>query len=99
MKNKMIHFIERLISMGLKIEYNKTFGKNLLIDDIGFNGVIISDDFDMGAIRNNYSLREITVNAINAGVDILLFSNNIKTYDIEIAKKIKDIIKEEIKLK
>lgn len=32
--NKMINFIERLISMGLKIEYNKTFGKNLLIEDL-----------------------------------------------------------------
>lgn len=32
--SKMINFIERLVSMGLKIEYNKTFGDNLLIEDL-----------------------------------------------------------------
>jgi hypothetical protein len=30
----MINFIERLVSLGLKIEYNKTFGENLLIEDL-----------------------------------------------------------------
>lgn len=72
--------------------------KDFLIDEIGFDGVVISDDFDMGAIRKNYSLREIIVNSINAGVNILMFSNHIDIYDEDIARKIKKIIKEEIAL-
>ena len=72
--------------------------KGLLEDEIGFKGVIISDDYDMGAIRKNYSLRDIIVNSINAGVNILLFSNNIDKNDENLALKIQKIIKKEIKL-
>ncbi|MBQ8848666.1 MAG: glycoside hydrolase family 3 protein [Candidatus Gastranaerophilales bacterium] len=71
--------------------------KGLLINKIGFNGVIISDDYDMGAIRKNYTLNEIVVNSISSGVNILLFSNNIKTKDKNLAKKIHKIVKKEIK--
>ena len=69
----------------------------LLKGYIGFKGVVISDDYDMGAIRDNYSLNEIVTRAINSGVDILLFSNNINYYDKKIFKKIHKIIKREIK--
>ena len=72
--------------------------KGLLEDEIGFKGVIISDDYDMRAIRKNYSLRDIVVNSINAGVNILLFSNNIDKNDENLALKIQKIIKKEIKL-
>ena len=72
--------------------------KDFLIDEIGFNGVIISDDYDMGAIRKNYSLREIVVNSINSGINILMFSNNIEIDDDDISTKIKKIIKEELSL-
>ena len=69
----------------------------LLKDYIGFKGVVISDDYDMGAIRDNYDLNEIVTRAINSGVDILLFSNNLNYYDKNIHKKIHKIIKREIK--
>ncbi|MBQ4646164.1 MAG: glycoside hydrolase family 3 protein [Candidatus Gastranaerophilales bacterium] len=72
--------------------------KNLLVNEIGFEGVIVSDDYDMKAIRDNYSLRDIVVNSINSGINLLIFSNNIETKDGNIAKKIKKIIKKEIEL-
>jgi len=75
---------------------DKTINK-LLKDYIGFRGVVISDDYDMGAIRDNYSLNKITILAINSGVDILLFSNNLNYHDKKIAKKIHKIVKKEIK--
>ena len=70
----------------------------MLINKIGFNGVIVSDDYDMKAIRDNYSLRDIVVNSINSGINLMIFSNNIESKDKNIAKKIRKIIKEEIKL-
>ena len=70
---------------------------NLLKNDIGFKGIIVSDDYDMGAIKKNYTLREIVINSINSGIDIMLFSNNIEKNDSSTAKKIHKIIKEEIK--
>lgn len=75
---------------------DKTINK-LLKNYIGFKGVVISDDYDMGAVRDNYKLDEIVVRAINSGVDILLFSNNLKYHDKKIAKKIHKIVKREIK--
>ncbi len=60
-----------------------------------FDGVVISDDYDMGAIKNNYSLNDIVINAINADIDILLFSNFNDTVSIdEIHQIIKNAVKE-----
>ena len=57
-----------------------------------FKGVIITDDLDMGAIRKNYELYEIVPLAVNAGENILLFSNRTDG-DEKLAKKINLIIK------
>jgi beta-N-acetylhexosaminidase len=46
----------------------------LLRGSIGFQGVVVTDDLEMGAIRRNYSLEDTIVSAIAAGNDILLFS-------------------------
>ena len=45
---------------------------DLLRKDIGYNGVVITDDLQMGAITSKYSQRETLKLAINAGDDILL---------------------------
>jgi len=45
---------------------------------LGFRGVVITDDLEMGAIRQHYSLRETVIRAVRAGVDVLLFSNTAK---------------------
>lgn len=42
---------------------------------IGFNGVVISDDLEMLAVADDYSLEDRLVKAINAGTDIVLVSN------------------------
>lgn len=49
---------------------------NILRNDFGFDGVIISDDMQMRAISNFYDFETSIEKAIQAGVDILLFSNN-----------------------
>ena len=50
------------------------------VRDMGFDGVIISDDMDMGAIANEYGTEKAVEMAINAGNDILVFGNNL-TFD------------------
>jgi len=42
---------------------------------LGFDGVIISDDMEMGAVRDAYSPEELAVRAIQSGTDVLIFSN------------------------
>lgn len=48
----------------------------LLRKEYGFKGVIISDDMQMRAISNFYNFETAIEKALNAGVDMLLFSNN-----------------------
>ncbi len=42
---------------------------------IGFKGVVVTDDMEMGAVRKNFGFEESIVRAVNSGVDILLYSN------------------------
>jgi beta-N-acetylhexosaminidase len=51
-----------------------------MIRDMGFDGVIVSDDMDMGAIADKYGTETAIEMAINAGNDILVFGNNL-TFD------------------
>ena len=50
--------------------------QGMLRGKLGYQGVIISDDLLMGAIIKQFSLEEACVLAVQAGVDILLASNN-----------------------
>lgn len=45
---------------------------DMLRDDLGFQGVVITDAMNMGAIANNYSAAEAAGGAIKAGADIIL---------------------------
>ncbi len=49
----------------------------LLRETLGFKGVIVSDDLQMKAISQHYTLRETVRLAINAGVDMLLFGSQL----------------------
>ncbi len=42
--------------------------------ELNFQGVVITDDLQMGAINNYYSLEEIVLQAIKSGSDLLVFS-------------------------
>lgn len=55
---------------------NKIVTGNLR-NELGFKGIVISDDLGMEAITSAYGLKESIEKAINAGVDILLFSHNL----------------------
>ena len=48
----------------------------LLRGFMDYKGVVFSDDMQMGAITKNFDLKESIIYAINAGVDVLIFSNN-----------------------
>ena len=49
----------------------------MLRQTLGYKGVVITDDLQMGAISKRYGLKESIKLAINAGDDILLFGNQL----------------------
>ena len=63
----------------------------ILRKHLGYNGVIISDDLEMAAVRDNFGVAETVVRAVRAGTDILLFSNT-SNYHIGLADEIRAVI-------
>ncbi len=60
--------------------------------EMGYTGVIFSDDMQMKAISDKYDWEEAVFRAINAGVDILVIGNNLE-YEKNIVEKTTNIIK------
>ena len=51
---------------------SKTMVTGILKTELGFNGVVFTDDLTMDAIDNQYSVEDAGVMALNAGCDMLL---------------------------
>lgn len=66
----------------------------ILRKQLGFNGVVFSDDMQMHAISKHYGLEETIKLAIQAGVDIMTFSNNISGSEERTVDKVHQIIKD-----
>ena len=48
--------------------------QGFLREKFGFNGVIVSDDLRMGALRDIGSIERLSVMAAQAGTDLLIYS-------------------------
>jgi beta-N-acetylhexosaminidase len=46
--------------------------QGLLRNELGFKGLVICDDLQMGAIRKNLTVEEAALQAVNAGVDLII---------------------------
>jgi len=69
----------------------------LLRKKLGYQGVVITDDMQMGAISQKYSLKTTLQLAINAGDDILLFGNQLDPRHIVKTKTLVETIKALVK--
>ena len=58
----------------------------MLRDDLGFDGVVISDDLQMGAIRSAFGYETAVERAILAGTDILTIANQ-QVYEADIVAR------------
>lgn len=66
---------------------------SLLRKTLKFDGVVFSDDMQMHAITKHYGFEEAIKLAVNAGVDILTFSNNIQGSEDRTVDRVHSIIK------
>ncbi|MCG2790752.1 MAG: glycoside hydrolase family 3 protein [Actinomycetia bacterium] len=73
------------------------FLKDILRGRLNYEGLIVSDDMQMGAIATYFGFEEAIVRAINAGCDLLIFSNNNQKYDDDIAQKAVEVIKKAVR--
>lgn len=82
-KNKPVmimtaHVINRkLDSKGLPATLSHQILTTLLRDTMNYEGVIISDDLQMHAIANHYSMEEALTLTFNAGADMVIYGNQL----------------------
>lgn len=86
-----------LDSDGLPATLSRSVLNDLLRVKIGYTGVIFSDDMHMRAITDHYGLEKALELGINAGLDALLFSNNISNDNNSEAARIHGMIKQLVK--
>lgn len=89
------HVINRKLDpSGLPATLSKAILTVLLRQELGFDGVIISDDLQMHAIAKHYSLEEALTLTINAGADMLIFANQLaEITPSELIDKIEQLVK------
>ena len=68
---------KQLDSQGLPATLSHKILHGLLRQDMGFDGVVISDDLQMQAISKFYTLEESLCLTINAGADMVIFGNQL----------------------
>ncbi len=85
------HVFNRNFDELFPVTMSKKIITGILRNEMGFNGVVISDDTQMKAVADQYAAEEAVLNIVNAGVDILLISNNISYNPAEHVKAIETI--------
>jgi len=87
------HVINKKLDENLPATLSSRVLNDLLKEEMGFNGVVISDDPSMGAISKYYDLKETLLLMIHAGVDMFCFGNNLN-YDPNLLKRVFKILVE-----
>lgn len=88
------HIVNRkLDATGNPGTLSKAIITDMLRNQLGYNGVVFSDDMQMHAITKYYGLEDAIRLAILGGVDILTFSNNISGSQVRTVDRVHAIIR------
>lgn len=66
------HLLDRRVDETHPASLSAAHTASMLRDKLGFEGVIVTDSLDMGAIAQRWTVEEAAVLAINAGADVVL---------------------------
>lgn len=77
------HVFNRHIDSQLPATLSQPFITGMLREQLGFGGVVVTDDLQMQGLTQFFDYKTIVEKSILAGVDIILVSNNLE-YDPEI---------------
>ncbi len=68
----------------------------ILRNQLGYQGVVVSDEMSMNAIANYYGLDEAMELAVRAGVDILLYNKNLDSTGNSLARRVIDVLEQSV---
>jgi len=86
------HVFNKKIDSSYPATLSRKTIQGLLRGEMGYNGVTITDDLQMGAIAHKYGLAQTLGLSINAGNDILLFGNQLNPRSVVSTKKLVDTV-------
>lgn len=83
-------------------EYPATLSRKtitgVLREELGYDGLVLTDDMYMQGIIDNYAIEDAIVLALNAGADMLVMGNNITTgFEAERPERVVEIIVKAVK--
>ena len=77
------HIFNAALDPALPASLSERIVTGLLRESLGWNGIVVTDDLDMGALTRSYSLEERILLAVSAGSDLLIFAQNRKDMDFD----------------
>lgn len=90
------HILYKTIDARWPASLSLPVARNLLRKGIGFNGMVMTDDLDMGAIKKHYDIKTVIRQILSAEIDIALICHqgpNIENAFEEILKSFSDASK------
>lgn len=81
------HVFNRSIDSIYPATLSPHYIQGILRDSFHYDGVVFSDDLQMNAVNKLYDFETIIRQSILAGVDVLVFGNNLEDYDETLAKR------------
>ncbi len=83
--------VSHLFNSRIDDQYPATLSKlwlnGLLRSELGWDGVVISDDMQMQAITDHYGFEEAIILSLNAGVDLFIIGNNITRESFSVTER------------
>lgn len=70
------HVVYRSLEQDLPATFSHNIVHDLLRKELGFRGIIITDDLEMGAIGKHYTMEEAVIRCVRAGHDMVLICAN-----------------------
>ncbi len=88
--------VSHLFNENLDPDYPATLSRNtiegVLRDELGWQGVVVSDDMQMRAITDHYGFEQAVILGINAGVDLFIVGGNIRREEYNVVAKFIEIV-------
>lgn len=81
------HLLHRDTDPDYPASLSRRWITDILRGEMGYRGVVVTDDLNMGAIVDHYSLERALELAINAGVDMVIIGNNGKVYEEDLTPR------------
>lgn len=88
--------VSHLYNANFDEEYPATLSRKILQgilrEQLGWDGVVVSDDMQMRAITDHYGFEEAVTLGLNAGVDLFIIGGNIKRENYNVVDKFISVI-------